>query len=137
MWNVSGRLSYDLSKKFLLVDNIIFGNGTIIKPFSIDDDYAVSELDILLKNGKINFKNINLSENNFSLGCVKFFDVDISQFCETGLNGILNGSGEYCSDTKKAKLKLSNFAFDSIKISNIDIDISYSKDKINLKVKKL
>jgi hypothetical protein len=134
VWNVSGRLSYDLSKKFLLVDNVFFGNGAIVEPFSVNDDGTVSTITIVLKDGKIFLKDINLSEDDFSLGSVKFIGVDVSQFCKADITGTLSGSGEYSNNVEKLKLKLSNFTFNSVKIPNIDVDASYSKDKINLKV---
>jgi autotransporter translocation and assembly factor TamB len=90
-------------------------------------------LNILFKKGKINLKNINLSEDNFSLGNAVFSNIDISQFVDSEIGGTLNGVGTYNGGYEKAKLKLSNFSIDSFKIPEIAIDALYSKNEIDLK----
>ncbi|MDR0942823.1 MAG: translocation/assembly module TamB [Holosporales bacterium] len=131
---ISGELKYELNSNFIECGNFVFDNGIVIKPFAINADLTIPALTFLLKKGKIDFKNINLSENNFSLGNVAFLGVDVSQFAGSDVGGTLNGSGTYSCGVEKLKLKLSDFSINSIKIPEIFIDAAYSKNETTLKL---
>jgi hypothetical protein len=131
-FKLSGNLQYLIGSKFIECYNFVFDDSLIIGPFSIRDDFTIPELNILPKKGKINFKNVSLSEDNFSLGNITFSDVAIEQFVDSKIEGTLNGSGIYENNTVKLKLKLNDFAIDELKIPVIDISAVHEKDKIGL-----
>ena len=132
--NVSGEIEYDFNRSIVSVNNVIFDNGTVVTPFSIVDFSKISEMSILLKKGKINFKNIDLSNDKFSLGNSVFSEIDLSQFKDLNIKGIINGTGIYQENKEKIKLNLKNFEYESFKIPSIDINSEHSKHLTNLSV---
>ena len=135
LFKVSGSLEYSLPNNSLTVGNVVFDNGTVLKPFILTSDMKIDNIDVLFKKGKINITGINLSEENFSLGTTKIENIDISQFQsdKDKLEGSINGTILYKNKIEDVKLHLKNLSLGNLKFPDINIVGSYSKDLINLK----
>ena len=136
LFKASSNMRYNTTDCSLFVDKLTFDDWAAFKPFVISPERKIDNIDVLLKNGKINFKNINLSDGNFSLGTAKFENIDISQFQKNQekVKGVLSGHGHYKNGIEEFDLQLKNLEFENMKSPPVLISGKYFKDKIDIKI---
>ena len=131
---VSGTVRFYIDTSTLYFSDISFDNGIRLNPFSIFNFSKIPELSVLFKQGKIRWRNIDFSDENFSLGEGDISEVALSQFFGDGVNGIISGSGHYKDGKERFKLLLQNFGYEFLKIPSIDIVSEHSKNATNVSV---
>ncbi|MDR1332986.1 MAG: translocation/assembly module TamB [Holosporales bacterium] len=127
---LSGNVEYDINTDFVLCNNVRFADGIAMMPFTIRSDLEIPELTVLVGNGRIYFKDINLASDKFSPGNITFSNVDIARFTNSQCSGLLNGACKYEHGAEQAKLRLTNFEMGTIKIPVVNIDAVYSPDAV-------
>jgi hypothetical protein len=130
--NISANCQYDTENKQILVKSMAVGEKISIKPFTIEEDLKVREINILLPSkGEIKIKNVDFK--NFNLGVWKFTNVDIFTFNED-IKGILNGISTFEKGEEHFDLMAKNIECWGFKIPSINIKGIYGKNKINAKI---
>lgn len=136
-FKTSGKFQFNVSDRSLLVNGIMCDNGIfVIEPFLMTKDLKIENIDILLKKGKINIKDIDLSDENFSLGKIDITDTYIDQFYnfENAPRGVLSGKGFYKNGIEIFDFKINKFELGTIKIPEMKILGKSSKENFNIKL---
>ncbi|GHT88338.1 hypothetical protein FACS1894113_0540 [Alphaproteobacteria bacterium] len=135
-FGVSGSVSYNFATKMTVANGIIFENGVVIKPFSMDENLKIKNIDVLLKKGKAQITDINLSQENFSLGKVYFNNIDLAQFFDkrTDVSGIVTGRAVFRNAGEDLKIFVKNSKVFNVKIPDLTINGRYSENKIDIDI---
>lgn len=134
---IETKAVYDLETSRIHINELVFGKKIFFKPFIVNSDYKIQNLEMFLPKGKVSVTDIDLNSDSFNLGKAKFENIDIASLQDgeqEKISGTLNGSGYFQDETEHFNFTLNNLEYGILKIPSVKIEGKYRKDKLGLKI---
>jgi hypothetical protein len=125
-------LDFDISNKLLWINEMLFNDKIAFKPFILRIGDIIPKIQILIKDGSIDIKDVDLFSETISIGQIEIKNVLLSEILRwQGMGaGVIDGKGTYANGTGYFTAKLHDWDLGEIKMPVLDIRATWRENGI-------